>query len=104
MPARESYVQSIRTPQTYTLRDGRTVEVRNGCLVESKTREVLTGSEQTTAYLLANAKLHPDDRAWLETWGETVCDRMSSQDSMRMASGGLPRSNRIVERMKEEVA
>lgn len=77
MPATPSFTQSRREPQTYRLRDGRTVELRNGCLVDSETRHTLAGSNKSTAYLLANAKLTADERAWLTEWGDVTFDAMS---------------------------
>jgi hypothetical protein len=100
MPATESLTQSIGTPQTYRLLDGRVVELRNGCLVEFLTREVVTGSHQTAGYLLDHAKLTNDERLFWSVWGDILCDRMSSQASMGQCSGGLRRSGRIAEKME----
>lgn len=98
-PATPAYCHSQGSPQTYTLRDGRTVELRNGCVVDEESRHTLAGSRQATEYLLTFGKLTQEQREHLEEWGVAVCDRMSSQESFGMAGSGLRRSNRVVERM-----
>lgn len=100
-PASPTYLQSRGTPQTLTLaNDGRVCELRNGCLVMADTREVITGSNDTAAFVLARCVLTAEQRNWWKTWGAAVCDRMSSQSSMGQAGSGLRRSNRIVEKME----
>lgn len=90
MPAAESFTQSIGTPRTYRLKDGRTVELRNGCVVDTVTRYTLAGSGTSKAYLLAHAKLTDDERRWLEEWGDDVFHSAS----------GTPLSRAQVARMK----
>lgn len=72
MPTCESTIQSHGTPRTYTLKGGREVEVRNGCVVDAATRTTLAGSREAAAYLLDRARLTDSERDWLETWGSRV--------------------------------
>jgi hypothetical protein len=101
MPANESLIQSHGSPQIIPLLDGRKCELRNGCLVDAATREVLTGSLETTAFVLDHGKLTDTQRRWWQDWGMTVCDRMSSQASLGQCGSGLRRHNRVAERMEE---
>lgn len=99
MPGTPTYTQSIGTPQTVTLKSGTVLAIRNGCLVNERTREVLTGSHQTAAHVLANCRLTDDERLHWQTWGHILCGRMSSQEAKGQCGSGLRRSNRVVERM-----
>ena len=101
MPATErTAIREDGAPQTFTLKDGTVVELRNGCLVEQRSRLVLTGSHQTTGYMLRHGRLTADEHFWWEIWGDITCDSMSSQESFGIAGSGMRRSNRIVNRME----
>lgn len=71
-PAEPTYTHSYGTPLTYVLHDGRTAEVRNGCLVDAATRETIKGSDEAADYVLRHAKLSPEDRRWIADWGRWV--------------------------------
>ena len=100
MPTTPTYCQSVGSPQTVTLKCGTTLTLRNGCLVNERTREVVTGSRDTTAYVLANCRLTDDERLHWQTWGNILCDRMNSQPAAGQCGSGLRRSNRVVEKME----
>ena len=61
MPATESYCQSTNIPEAYRLHDGRTVELRWGCLVDAVTRYTVAGSDDAYDFLMVNAVLTSDD-------------------------------------------
>lgn len=67
MPTTECLCQSQGACQTYRLRDGRTVESRNGCLVDAATRHTVAGSDDAAYFLLTNARLSEDERYEIET-------------------------------------
>ena len=68
MPASESAIQSHGTPECYRLTDGRYVEIRNGCVVDPKTRETLAGSEEAGDFILAHGKLQEWERELITYW------------------------------------
>lgn len=103
MPATPSYCQSQGSPQTVTLRTGKSLALRNGCLVDEKTRETITGSRETAAYVLEHCCLTDDERLWWSTWGSAVCDRMSSQESRGQCGSGLGRKLAFKEQMEASV-
>lgn len=74
MPAAESFIQSATCPLTFVLHDGTEVVVRNGCLIieDHPCRPVITASNQTKDYLLAKARLTPDQRQRIAEFGDAM--------------------------------
>jgi hypothetical protein len=91
MPAQPSSIQSFGTPQVYTLKDGRAVEVRNGCVVDTRTRATLAGSREASDYLLAHAVLTPEQREWISYWGARVYGTMGVQPGYGAPGLGMPK-------------
>lgn len=91
MPAAPNYCQSRGVARTYTLKDGRTVELRNGCVVDQQTRHTLAGSNESVTYLLSKAKLTAEEREWLTEFGLATFQ----------AASGTPMSRNEVARMKQ---
>lgn len=88
MPCHESPIQSFGAPTTFPLKDGRTIEIRNGCVVDAETRYTLAGSREATAYLLEFADLTPEQREWIEYWGADVFGQMAVQSGRGAACMG----------------
>lgn len=90
MPATENLCQSIGCPQTYTLaNDGRRVELRNGCVVDTVTRHTLANSREACQYLLTHCRLSDEQRDWLSYWGSYA---MRSSDYTPQRAGDYARS------------
>lgn len=66
MPSTPSPIQSKNEPDTYRLRDGRTVEMRWGCLVDQVTRHTVAGSEEAYQFLCDHAVLTKNEREHLD--------------------------------------
>lgn len=95
MPTTPSTIQSFGTPQTYNLADGRLVEVRNGCVVDAKTRDTIAGSREASDYLLKHAVLTQEQREWIAYWGVRIYGTMSIQPAHGAPGLGMPRDLRF---------
>ncbi len=90
MPVNESTIQSFGTPRSYTLKGGRPVEIRNGCVIDTATNTTLAGSNVAADFLLERANLTEDEREWISYWGRSAFK----------SAGATPMGRHEIARMK----
>ena len=71
--AAECLIQSAGTPETFLLDDGRTYELRCGCLVDAETRCMLADSEKAPAVIVRRGILSSEQLLKWAEFGPAIC-------------------------------